>query len=106
MLRERGMTSLELLQEVYCDTSKPWNLRIQAAHSALPYEHSKLPTIAQIETKSEFNVTVVDYRDLPRPQITARSVIEDIVVREMLEINDDEDEVPRIGGPKPPGAIL
>ena len=100
MLAERGMTSLQLLQEVYSDPSKPWPLRVSAANSALPYEFSKLPVTARIESESKFHVSIVDYRDLPQLELTAHSVLQDAVVREMLDL-DAADETPPLTAPKP-----
>jgi hypothetical protein len=61
VLRERGITSLDFLQETYADTSQPMHIRLAAAVASLPYEHSKLPIEARIETSQAVHVQVIDY---------------------------------------------
>ena len=74
-LRERGITSLGLLQETFADNTLPMHIRIVAATSALPYEYSKKPIEARIETSQAVHVSIIDY--------TAAAVL--------AELADDED---------------
>jgi len=60
-MRERGITSLDFLQEIYADPKQPTHLRINAATSALPYEFSKKPIEARLETSQAVHVQIVDY---------------------------------------------
>jgi len=61
VLRERGITSLDFLQETYADTTQPMHIRINAATSALPYEFSKKPIEARIEASQAVHVQIVDF---------------------------------------------
>ena len=77
-LRERGITSLELLQETCADTTLPMHIRITAATSALPYEYSKKPIEARLETSQAVHVSIIDY--------TAAAVLTELI--------GDEDDGP------------
>jgi len=60
-MRERGIDALTFLQEVYANKKLSIPVRVSAATSALPYEYSKKPIEARIESAQAVHVQIVDF---------------------------------------------
>lgn len=75
MAEEAGMTPLEFLMSVMVDQQLAWGSRIDAAKTAAPYYHRKMPVAIEIEKP----VAALDVMEIAKLNKADRTKLLDIL---------------------------